>query len=331
MCFVFWTVGVFVMLHFSLSRHCHATSPPSWISGFKSLFSGWDIILELDKASQSQILLPGMFVKYMQHLFMFYGGQSEQFHLWQWQHRQMTPGIRFRWSQRVIPRRNGRLLKSWAKIIFSLSGDHSKLAFINGSGTIMTFGSTGGKNKRAWWPLCSFLKPEVVPAFRTSKSFHTSRVVDCKKGFWAILFYFQTLDTKVMISMMMVLSHDQFPLEIDFSKKITPDRNPSSLSNIWLFQSHVNILERFLHSLRLPVHLCLITRPFQSAKKILFSLATSESEPIFKKNLFSLATSESEPILYNFSWGDKNYVITWSSDMQLQLFVNMWIRNSVFH
>ena len=63
------------------------------------------------------------------------------------------------------------------------------------------------------------------------------------------------------------LSHDQFPLEIDFGKKITPDRNPSSLSNIWLFQSHVNILERFLHSLRLPVHLCLITRPFQSAKK----------------------------------------------------------------
>ena len=105
-CFVFWTVGVFVMLHFSLSRHCHATSPPSWISGFKSLFSGWDIILELDQASQSQILLPGMFVKYMQHLFMFYGGQSEQFHLWQWQHRQMTPNIRFRWNQRVIPRRN---------------------------------------------------------------------------------------------------------------------------------------------------------------------------------------------------------------------------------
>ena len=270
-CFVFWTVGVFVMLHFSLSRHCHATSPPSWISGFKSLFSGWDIILELDKASQ--ILLPGMFVKYMQHLFMFYGGQSEQFHLWQWQHRQMTPGIRFRWCQRLIPRRNGRILKSWAKIIFfSLSGDHSKLAFINGSGTIMTFGSTGGKNKRTWWTLCSFLKPQVVPAFRTSKSFHTSRDVDCKKGrlwvkFWAILFYCQTLDTKVMISMMMVLSHDQFPLEIDFSKKITPDRNPSSLSNIWLFQSHVNILERFLHSLRLPVHLCLITRPFQSAKK----------------------------------------------------------------
>ena len=109
--------------------------------------------------------------------------------------------------------------------------------------------------------------------------------------FWAILFYCQTLDTKVMISMMMVLSHDQFPLEIDFSKKITPDRNPSSLSNIWLFQSHVNILERFLHSLRLPVHLCLITRPFHSAKKVLFSLATSESEPI----------------LCNFSWGRQRW------------------------
>ena len=38
------------------------------------------------------------------------------------------------------------------------------------------------------------------------------------------------------------LSHDQFPLEIDFSKKIISDRKPSTLSNIWLFQPRVNIL-----------------------------------------------------------------------------------------
>ena len=169
----------------------------------------------------------------------------------------------------------------------------------------MTFGSTGDKNKRA---LCSFLKPQ---SFRTSKSFHTSRVVDCKKGFWAILFYCQTLDTKVMISMMMVLSHDQFPLEIDFGKKITPDRNPSSLSNIWLFQSHVNILERFLHSLRLPVHLCLITRPFHSAKK-----KFSFRWPPLSQNQSCTISAEEDR-------GDKNYVITWSSDMQLQLFVTL--------
>ena len=95
------------------------------------------------------------------------------------------------------------------------------------------------------------------------------------------------------------LSHDQFPLEIDFSKKIISDRNPSTLSNICLFQPPVSIFVTLLAFLETAVHPCLMTRLFhfsteKAKSKILLCLFWSHLSKPIPWNLSRIKTGANE-------------------------------------